>query len=74
MWDIRHPREPYSGTLSRLRNLYSRSIQKTDAVSPINFPNPGVSCLIILLLSLLRSVSIHVLKLLGQYDDSNSEQ
>jgi len=40
------PREPYSGTLFRLRNLYLRSTQNID-VSSINFPNPGVSCLIL---------------------------
>ena len=40
------PREPYSETLFRLRNLYPRSTQNTNVVSSINFPNLSVSCLI----------------------------
>ena len=43
------PQEPCSGTLSRLRNLYPRSTQNTDAVSSNNFPNPGISYSITLL-------------------------
>jgi len=59
VWDVSHPREPYSGILSRLRNLYPRSIQNTDIVSPINFSNPSISCLFILLFNLVKSVNIH---------------
>ena len=44
VWDVSHPWEPCSGTLSRLRNLYPRSTQNTDVVSSINFPNLSVSC------------------------------
>ena len=54
------PQEPCSGTLSRLRNLYPRSTQNTDAVSSINFPNPGVSCSITLLLNSVKTTNTHV--------------
>jgi len=52
------PREPSSGILRRLRNLYPRSTQNTNGVSPINFSNFGVSCLIILY---FYSINIHVI-------------
>ena len=55
------PQEPCSGTLSRLRNLYHRSTQNTDAVSSINFPNPSVSCSITLLLNLVETINTHVI-------------
>ena len=45
-WDVSHPPEPYSGIVSRLRNMYPRSTQNTDVVSSINLLNPSISCLI----------------------------
>ena len=54
------PQEPYSGTLSRLRNMYPRSTQNTDAVSSINFPNPSVSCPFTLLFNSVKIINIHV--------------
>ena len=66
------PQEPCSGTLSRLRNLYPRSTQNTDAVFSINFPNPGVSCLITLLLNSEKKQSVLMLPItLGQCGDRN---
>jgi len=44
------PREPCSGILFRLRNLYPSSAQNTDVVYSINFLNPSVSRLITMLL------------------------
>jgi len=61
------PREPFSGTLSRLRNLYPMFTQNTDIVSPINFSNLSVSCLFTLLFnSVKQSKSI----LLECWDDA----
>ena len=40
VWDVSHPQELCSGTLSRLRSLYPRSTQKTDVVSSIISPIP----------------------------------
>ena len=54
------PREPCNGTLSRLRNLNPRSTQNTDAVSSINFSNPGVSYSITLLLNSVKTINSHV--------------
>ena len=45
--DVSYPSELCSGTVFRLRNLYSRSTQNTDIVSSINF-STGVSYLIIM--------------------------
>ena len=45
--DVSYPPELCSGTVFRLRNLYSRSTQNTDIVSSINF-STGVSYLIIM--------------------------
>ena len=45
-----HTREPCSGTLSRLRNLYPRSTQNTDVIFSISFLNLDVSYPITLLL------------------------
>ena len=60
VWDVSHPREPCSGTLSRLRNLYPWSTQNTDTVSSIDFSNPGVSCPFILLFNSVITINIHV--------------
>ena len=46
VWDVSHPRKSYSGTLSRMCNLYSSSTQNIDDVTSINCPNPSVSYLI----------------------------
>ena len=46
------PQEPCSETLSRLRYLYPRSTQNTDAIFFIYFPNPSVSYLLHYLIQL----------------------
>jgi len=66
--DVIHSPEPYSGTVSKLRNMYLSSTQNTDAVSSINFLNPGVNCLLLYYLD--QSISM-LFQLLGRYDDSN---
>jgi len=60
--DVRHPPEPCSGTVSRLRNLYPRSIKNIDAISSINFPNPSVSYPFTLLFNLVKTISIILLE------------
>jgi len=60
------PWEPWSGTLFRLRNLYPRSIQNTDIVSPIKFSNLGISCLMIMTLKLLGLINFFVILTLYQ--------
>ena len=67
--DVSYPLEPCSGTVSRLRNLYPRSTQNTDAVFSINFSNPSVSCLLHFYLK--QSISI-LFRLLERYGDSNN--
>jgi len=64
--------KPYSGTLSWLCNLHPRSTQNIDFVSSINFSNLSVSCLFILLLIQLKTINIHVTRVLGRYSDNNS--
>ena len=54
------PQEPSSGTLNRLRNLYPKSTQNTDAVSSLNFLNPSVSCPFILLINSVKTINIYV--------------
>jgi len=54
------PQEPCSGTLSRLRNLYPKSTQNTDAVSSINFLNSGVSYPFTLLVNAVKTININV--------------
>ena len=44
----------------RLHNLYLRSTQNTDIISSINFPDPSVSCLFIILFNSVKWVNIHV--------------
>ena len=58
------PQEPCSGTLSRLRNLNSRSTQNIDVVSFINFPNPNVSYPFTLLFNSVKIISIMLLEYL----------
>ena len=55
------PREPYSGTLFRLRNLNPKSTQNTDVVSSITFPSLGVNCLMIMLFRLSRLFNVQVI-------------
>ena len=67
IWDVSHPPEPCSETVSRLRNLYPRSTQNTDAVSSINFPNPDVSCsiYIIIYINPVKSVNVNIIENTG---------
>jgi len=64
------PREPCSGTLFRLRNLYPRSTQNTDVSSTI-FSKPGVSYLMIMLLYYKDYLIYMLLRSLGKLSDSN---
>ena len=64
-WDISHPTGTRQWNPFRLRNLYPRSTQNTDVVSSINFFNPSVNCLIIMLLY-YQEYLMHILpRLLG---------
>ena len=57
---VSHPTGILQWTLFQLRNLNPRSIQNTDAVSSINFPNPGISCSTTLLLNPIKIINTHV--------------
>ena len=51
----------------RLRNLYPKPTQNTDAVSSINFPNPSVTYLFTLLFNLVKQ---SIIMLLEYWDDA----
>ena len=59
--DVSYPRESFSGTLSRLRNLYPRFTQNTEVVSSINFLILSISCPFTLLFNSVKTINIHVI-------------